>query len=107
MDALLADPETAPVDPAMRPLLAYVAKLNTLPPRLTPGDVQAVLEAGWSEAALYHAIRVAALFNLFNRLVEGTGVNFSYGPDDPLPTAADLDHSYAGFAARMGLTKPA
>ncbi|MGR3639586.1 carboxymuconolactone decarboxylase family protein [Alterinioella nitratireducens] len=107
VDALLADPETAPVDPAMRPLLAYVAKLNTLPPRLTPGDVQAVLEAGWSEAALYHAIQVAALFNLFNRLVEGAGVNFSYGPDDPLPTAADLDHSYAGFAARMGLTKPA
>lgn len=103
IDALLSDPDTAPVDAKLRPLLAYVAKLTRLPSRLTPADVAAVTGAGWSEDALYHAIQVCALFNLFNRLVEGSGVDFAYGPDDPLPTAADLDNSYAGFAARLGL----
>ena len=102
IDALLADPDSAPVDPELRPLLAYVAKLTHLPSRLTPADVAAVQEAGWSEDALYHAVQVCALFNLFNRLVEGAGVDFAYGPDDT-PVAADLSADYAGFADRLGV----
>ena len=104
IDALLDDPTTAPVDDRMRPLLAYVAKLNDLPSRLTDADVAAVLDAGWTEAALYHAIQVAALFNLFNRLVEGAGVNFDYSSQTDRPNANDLSSSYADFSRRLGLT---
>ncbi len=104
IDALIADPDTAPVEDALRPLLAYIHKLNTLPSRLTPADAQAVFDAGWDEAALYHAVQVCALFNLFNRLVEGTGVDYSYGPEAPPPTEADKSADYAGFARRLGLT---
>ena len=37
-------------------------------------DAAAVLEAGWSEDALMDAIWVIGLFNLMNRMVEGSGV---------------------------------
>ncbi len=78
IDALLDDPATAPVDDKLRPILAYVAKLNTLPSRLKQDDAQAVYDAGWSEAALYEAVQVCALFNMMNRIIEGSGINFDY-----------------------------
>ncbi|SEK72873.1 uncharacterized peroxidase-related enzyme [Roseovarius azorensis] len=78
IDALIDNPDSAPVDERLRPVLAYVAKLNTLPSRLVQADAQAVYDAGWSEAALYEAVQVCALFNMMNRIIEGTGVNFDY-----------------------------
>lgn len=74
MDALVTDLDTAPVEDALRPLLAYVAKLTRTPSTITEADAQAVYEAGWSEGALYDAIQTCALYNLMNRIVEGTGV---------------------------------
>src|SRR6056297_1525197 len=78
IDALIDDPGSAPVDDKLRPVLAYVARLNTLPSKLTQSDAQAVYDAGWSEAALYEAVQVCALFNMMNRIIEGTGINFDY-----------------------------
>jgi uncharacterized peroxidase-related enzyme len=78
IDALIDDPATAPVDDKLRPILAYVAKLNTLPSRLKQDDAQAVYDAGWSETALYEAVQVCALFNMMNRIIEGSGINFDY-----------------------------
>ncbi len=78
IDALIEDFDSAPVDEKLRPVLAYVARLNTLPSRLVERDAQAVYDAGWSEAALYEAVQVCALFNMMNRIIEGTGVNFDY-----------------------------
>lgn len=79
--AMVADLDRAPVADRLRPLLAYVRKLNTLPGRLVAADAEAVFAAGWSEAALVEAVQVCALFNFMNRLVEGTGVNFDYAGD--------------------------
>ena len=78
IDALIEDFDTAPVDERLRPVLSHVAKLNTLPSRLVERDAQAVYDAGWSEAALYEAVQICALFNMMNRIVEGTGINFDY-----------------------------
>jgi uncharacterized peroxidase-related enzyme len=102
IEALLHDPDTAPVEPRLRPLLAYVAKLNTLPSRLVQADAEAVFAAGWDEAALFHAIQVCAAFNLFNRLVEGAGVDFDYRESEASLTEADRSADYAGFARRLG-----
>ena len=107
IDALMADPDAAPYGEKMKPLLAYVAKLNSLPARLVPADAEAVLAAGWSEAALFDAIQINALFNLMNRMVEGAGVNFDYDRNpDAIPDRADRGkhaHTYLGFADRLGL----
>jgi len=81
IDALLADRQTAPVDDKLKPLLAYVAKLTRTPAQMTEADAQAVYASGWSEAALFDAVQVCALFNFMNRIVEGSGV--APYPEDP------------------------
>lgn len=78
IDAMLTDLPTAPVADKLKPILAYVAKLNRLPSKLVAADAQAVWDAGWDEQALFEAVEVTALFNLMNRIVEGSGVNFDY-----------------------------
>ncbi|MCP5037415.1 MAG: peroxidase [Rhodobacteraceae bacterium] len=108
IDALVDDLNTAPVDAKLRPLLAYVAKLNTLPTRLVEADAKAVFDAGWSEAALFDAVKICGLFNLMNRMIEGTGVNYDYANHPQARPGADGDiskhrNSYIGYADRLGL----
>ncbi len=86
--------------------MAYVRKLNTLPSQMVPGDAQAVLDAEWSEEALFEAIEVAGLFNLMNRMIEGAGVNFDYGdsPEGHTVTSGDaaaLQDSYLQYGAKI------
>lgn len=83
IEALMNNLGTAPVEPEMRPILAYVAKLTTAPATMTEADAQAVYDAGWSEQALFDAIQTCALFNFMNRILEGTGVTaYPLDPDD-------------------------
>ncbi|MDZ4366343.1 MAG: carboxymuconolactone decarboxylase family protein [Afipia sp.] len=78
-EGLMSDLATSAIDEKLKPILAYVGKLTLTPSRLTGGDAQAVYDAGWDEQALFDAISVGALFNLMNRIVEGTGTRL-----DPL-----------------------
>ena len=73
-EALVADPASAGVDPKMLPMLDYVKVLTQAPAMVTEALAQKVYDAGWEEEALFTAISVTALFNLMNRLVEGTGI---------------------------------
>ncbi|MEO0560412.1 MAG: hypothetical protein AAF170_19770, partial [Bacteroidota bacterium] len=59
----------------MKALLGYVARLQSPPARYAQRDLDAVMAAGWSEAAVFEAVQVAALFHMMNRIVEGTGVS--------------------------------
>ena len=105
MDALVSDPATAPVDPKLRPLLAYIGTLTRSPSMLTEADAQAVYDAGWSEAALYDAIQTCALYNLMNRIVEGTGVApYPDIPDDRIDEelTARRSRTYMDFARSIG-----
>lgn len=72
--ALLTDIDTAPVDARLKPLLRYVRKLTLTPARMTAGDADAVLAAGWSEDALFDAICVCGFNNLMNRVVDAAGL---------------------------------
>ncbi|NKB52911.1 MAG: peroxidase [Rhizobiaceae bacterium] len=108
VEALLENIETAPVSERLKPIFRYVNKLNSLPPKLAAADAEAVMEAGWSEQTLFTAIQVSGLFNLFNRIVEGTGVNFDYNSNSeahPASTksADEMANSYRDFAVRLGL----
>ncbi len=73
LDALLADPGSAPVEERMRPLLAYAKKLTLEPAKMTQADADRVFAAGWSERALHDAVLTVCLFNFMNRLLEGHG----------------------------------
>lgn len=72
-EGLMADLDSSAVDEKLKPLLAYAGKLTRDPARISARDAQAVYDAGWDEEALFSAVSVAALFNLMNRIVEGTG----------------------------------
>jgi uncharacterized peroxidase-related enzyme len=77
--ALLADIDSAPVDEKMKPVLRYARKLTLSPARLTAADAASVYDAGWGDDALYSIVLVTALFNFYNRLVEGVGLALPEG----------------------------
>ena len=86
---LLHDIETAPVDARMKPILRYAWKLTLTPASMTEADASAIYDAGWQDDALYSTVLVVALFNFYNRLVEGVGLAL---PDGHVPEAAKLRH---------------
>lgn len=58
----------------LKPVLDLVKKLTLTPSQLTKSDYQNVFDAGFSEAELKDAISVCAIFNFYNRIVEGHGI---------------------------------
>lgn len=72
---MLKDFRSAPLSGAEHALLAYVDQLNRAPASIRREDVERVLAAGWSQAAVYDAITVCALFNFYNRWIDGSGVH--------------------------------
>lgn len=101
-EKLIADPAASGIDDRLLPLLAYARKLTLAPTSVTEADAAAVYAVGWDEKALFHAISVTGLFNLMNRLVEGTGItaNPMMREASRARMAKDLDNPepYAEFA---------
>jgi uncharacterized peroxidase-related enzyme len=71
---LLADLECATVDDRLRALLAYARKLTQTPSRMTDADAQSVFDAGCTPEELRDTVTICALFNFYNRLIEGHGI---------------------------------
>jgi len=74
VDAVLEDPNTAPIPEREKVLLAYVARVNGASHALRHPDVDAVRASGWTDEAIYDAVSVSALFNFYNRWCDGAGV---------------------------------
>ena len=72
--AVLEDFRTAPIGPREKALFAFIERMNRESFSLQPADVQAVIDAGWSQEAVYDAITVCALFNFYNKWIDATGV---------------------------------
>lgn len=117
-EGLMKDLETCAVDAKLKPLLAYVRKLTLTPSMMVEADAAAVYAAGWEEQALFDAISVCGLFNLMNRIVEGTGTRIDpliMPEDDKNARKARLaggvdsgdphraDRSYSKLAATWGI----
>ena len=56
----------------------YLEKVNDEPSTVTQADVDRAKAAGCTDALLYDAATVCAVFNFFNRWIDATGV-----PDVP------------------------
>ena len=74
VDAVVKDFRSAPISEPEKALLAYLEKLTLTPSATTAADVAQLHEAGWSDEAIYDAVTVCAMFNFYNRWVEGSGV---------------------------------
>jgi len=76
--AVCEDFESAPISEKEKALLRYVAVVNDTPAKTSEADVAAAKEAGWSDRAIFDGLTVCAIFNFFNRWLDGAGL-----PDVP------------------------
>lgn len=98
---LLEDIDKASIDDKMKPILKYVKKLTLEPTKMIQNDIDAVLEAGWSERGLYDAMMICCTFNFMNRFVEGLGLDYS--PEQSNESAEMLMGGYDKVIERFGL----
>ena len=96
IERLLENPETAPVEARLKPLLAFVRKLMLTPGEMAQADADAVFGAGWEEKALQDAIAIAARAAFMQRLVEGHGFT---------PMARDVAAKHARRRVELGYVK--
>ncbi len=85
VDKLLENVRETKIQEKVRALLVYVRKLTLSPFAMTQADADEVFAQGWDEQALHDAVSVCALFNFYNRVVEGVGIRLD--PDDPAAQA--------------------
>lgn len=74
LEALLGDLESAPIDDRLKPVLRFARKLTLTPSKMVQADADAIFDAGWDEAAFHYTVMITALFNLYNRIMDGYGV---------------------------------
>ena len=60
----------APITPAERKLLEFVGILTAGADRITDADVDALREAGWSDAQIAEAVYDGAFFNMMVRIAD-------------------------------------
>ncbi|RJS16371.1 peroxidase [Corallococcus sp. H22C18031201] len=103
--AVLRDASTAPISDAEKALFAFIDTLNLRSSALGRSDVDALRAVGWTDEAIYDAITVCALFNFYNRWIDGSGVQdmstphyqasgrrlaeFGYAPPEDPPDSSD------------------
>lgn len=68
------DLDAAAVAPAERALLRLVETITRHAYRTTDRDVQAVRDAGWTDAQIAEAVYITALFAFFNRVADAFGI---------------------------------
>lgn len=96
-EGLMQDLASSAVPEKLKPVLAYVGKLTRTPAMMTEKDAQSVYDAGWDERALFDAVSICGLFNLMNRVVEGSGIKMN-------PLEADRAEMDARIARIGGAT---
>jgi len=73
--AVIRDLESSPLPEPEKVLLRFVDKVNRDSLSIGPPDIATLHETGWSDAAIYYAITVCALFNFYNRWIDSSGVH--------------------------------
>jgi len=71
----MKDLESSSLPGPEKALLRFVEKVNRDSIHIGPPDIATLHEAGWSDAAIYYAITVCALFNFYNRWIDASGVH--------------------------------
>jgi uncharacterized peroxidase-related enzyme len=68
------DLTSAAFSPQDQVLLAFVDKVTRASHVIQRGDIEKLIESGWSEAQISEAVHIAALFATFNRIVNAFGL---------------------------------
>ncbi len=64
-------------------MLDFAVKLSRRPATMTQDDVSMLRAAGFDDVSIHDIVQVAALFNYYNRLADGLGIESEpdWGPD--------------------------
>jgi uncharacterized peroxidase-related enzyme len=78
VDAVCRDFRSAPISEKEKALFAYIERLTLDPGSMSQEHADALHAVGWTDAEIFDAVSVCALFSFFNRWIDGNGV-----PDVP------------------------
>lgn len=78
--AVKADPESAPISPKLRALLAIAGKVQEGGLAVTGEDVARARAEGASDREIHDAVLIAAAFCMYNRYVDGLA---TWAPQEP------------------------
>lgn len=101
LTAIIDDVDSAPVRPALKPMLRLARKVTLSPAKVARSDVDACYDAGWDDRAIFNAMATAALFNFMNRLVDATGM--ATDPQFASGAGQRIGESYVGYLKDIGL----
>jgi uncharacterized peroxidase-related enzyme len=71
----MEDYRRAALAPAERAMVDFVVKLTHVPSRMTRDDVAALRSHGFGDEAIHDIVQIAALFNYYDRLADGLGID--------------------------------
>ena len=74
LSVMLDDLDASQVDDKLKPVLRFAKKLTETPSRMLQSDADAIFDAGWSENSFHYTVMICALFNFYNRIMDGYGV---------------------------------
>ncbi len=74
IQSLATDLEGTIINEKLKAALRYAKKLTLSPAKIIASDAEAVLAASWSEQSLEDIIGITALFNYYNRILDGHGI---------------------------------
>ncbi len=75
MAAIADDYRRAILSPPDRGMLEFCEKLTRTPAAVTRTDVEGLRELGFDDAAIHDIVQVTALFNYYDRLADGLGID--------------------------------
>lgn len=97
VDAVLADPDGAPIDAKLKALLVIAGRVQRDGRTVTEADVAAARAAGAGDRDIHDTVLIAAAFSMYNRYVDGLA---ALTPSDPALYAEMgrrlAEHGYAG-----------
>lgn len=74
VDAVKTDYRQALLSAVDRCILDFARKLTLTPAEMTVQDIQGLRQVGLDDAAIHDVVQVAALFNYYDRLADGLGI---------------------------------
>lgn len=71
----MRDYREAPLAPADRAMLDFAVKLTTASWTVRPEDLDGLRAVGFDDGAIHDIVQVTALFNYYDRLADGLGID--------------------------------
>ncbi len=83
MAAVKTDYRNAELPEADRRMLDFAVRLTHRPANMSRQDVERLREVGFNDVAVHDIVQTTALFNYYNRLADGLGID----PEETDPAA--------------------